>query len=40
VLDSLPEERAKKVAPESLIDTGPWEKIAKSGLIERLYGKR
>lgn len=40
VLDSLPEERAKKVSPESLIDTGPWERVAKSGLLERLYGKK
>ena len=40
VLDSLPEERARKIAPESLIDNGPWERVAKSGLLERLYGKR
>ena len=40
VLDSLPEERARKIAPESLIDNGPWERVAKSGLVERLYGKR
>ena len=40
VLDSLPEERARKIAPESLIDNGPWERVAKSGLLERLYGKK
>jgi NitT/TauT family transport system substrate-binding protein len=40
VLDSLPEERAKKVSPESLIDAGPWERVVKSGLLERLYGKK
>ena len=40
VLDSLPEERARKVSPESLIDTSPWERVAKSGLLERLYGKK
>jgi NitT/TauT family transport system substrate-binding protein len=40
VLDSLPDERAKKFRPEALIDPGPWEKVAKSGLVERLYGKK
>jgi hypothetical protein len=40
VLDSLPEERARKVSPESLIDPGPWQRVAKSGLVERLYGKK
>jgi ABC-type nitrate/sulfonate/bicarbonate transport system substrate-binding protein len=40
VLDSLPEERAKKIPPESLIDAGPWQSVAKSGLVERLYGKK
>jgi ABC-type nitrate/sulfonate/bicarbonate transport system substrate-binding protein len=40
VLDSLPEERAKKVRPESLIDPLPWERVAKSGLLEKLYGKK
>ena len=40
VLDSLPEERARKIAPESLIDAGPWQSVAKSGLVERLYGKK
>lgn len=40
VLDSLPEERAKKTAPENLIDAGPWQSIMKSGLVERLYGKK
>jgi ABC-type nitrate/sulfonate/bicarbonate transport system substrate-binding protein len=40
VLESLPEERAKKVRPESLIDPVPWEKVAKSGLVEKLYGKK
>jgi len=40
VLESLPEERAKKVRPESLIDPVPWERVAKSGLLEKLYGKK
>ncbi len=40
VLDSLPDERAKKVRPESLIDSGPWDRILASGYVERLYGKR
>jgi len=40
VLDSLPDERAKKVRPETLIDPAPWERVAKSGLVERLYGKK
>ena len=40
VLDSLPEERAKKVRPESLIDPVPGERVAKSGLLEKLYGKK
>ena len=39
VLDSLPEEKAKRTAPESLIDNGPWQSVAKSGLVERLYAK-
>lgn len=39
VLDTLLDERARSVAPESLIDPKPWEQVAKSGLIERLYGK-
>ena len=40
VLDSLPEEKARRTAPESLIDNGSWQAIAKSGLVERLYGKK
>jgi ABC-type nitrate/sulfonate/bicarbonate transport system substrate-binding protein len=39
VLDTLMDERAKSVAPESLIDARPWEQVAKGGIIERLYGK-
>jgi hypothetical protein len=40
VLDSLPDEKAKRTAPESLIDNAPWQSVAKSGLVERLYGKK
>jgi len=40
VLESLPDERAKKIRPESLIDAVPWERVAKGGLLERLYGKK
>ena len=40
VLESLPDERAKKIRPKSLIDAVPWERVAKSGLVERLYGKK
>ena len=40
VLDSLPDERAKKISPESLIEPGPWEAVSRSGLLERLYGKK
>ena len=40
VLDSLPEERARKVRPEALIDPVPWERVIKTGLLEKLYGKR
>lgn len=40
VLDSLPDERAKEVRPESVIDSGPWEKVALSGYVESLYGKK
>jgi NitT/TauT family transport system substrate-binding protein len=40
VLDSLPDERAKKVRAEALIDAVPWERVVKSGLLERLYGKK
>jgi ABC-type nitrate/sulfonate/bicarbonate transport system substrate-binding protein len=40
VLESLPDERAKKVRPESLIDPIPWDRVAKSGLLEKLYGKK
>ena len=39
VLDTLLDERARSVAPESLIDAKPWDQVAKSGIIERLYGK-
>ena len=40
VLDSLPDEKAKKIRPDALIDPAPWERVAKSGLVERLYGKK
>ncbi len=40
VLDSLPDERAKEIRPESLVDPTPWEKVAASGYVERLYGKK
>lgn len=40
VLDSLPEPAAKKFPPENFIDPGPWEKVARSGLVEKLYGKK
>jgi NitT/TauT family transport system substrate-binding protein len=40
VLESLPDERAKKIPPESLIDPVPWDKVAKSGLLETLHGKK
>ena len=40
VLDSLPEERARKISAENLIDPGPWERVAKSGLVEKLYGRK
>jgi ABC-type nitrate/sulfonate/bicarbonate transport system substrate-binding protein len=40
VLESLPEERARKVLPENFVDSGPWERVAKSGLVEKLYGKK
>ena len=39
VLDTLLDERTRSISAESLIDAGPWEKVAKSGIIERLYGK-
>jgi NitT/TauT family transport system substrate-binding protein len=39
VLDTLTDERAKSVSPEALIDARPWDQVAKSGIIERLYGK-
>jgi ABC-type nitrate/sulfonate/bicarbonate transport system substrate-binding protein len=39
VLDTLPEDRARSITAESLIDRKPWDQVAKSGLIERLYGK-
>jgi ABC-type nitrate/sulfonate/bicarbonate transport system substrate-binding protein len=40
VLESLPDEKAKKIRPENLIDAVPWERVAKSGLVEKLYGKK
>ena len=40
VLESLPDERAKKIRPESLIDPTPWDRAVKSGVIEKLYGKK
>jgi NitT/TauT family transport system substrate-binding protein len=40
VLDSLPDEKARKIRPDTLIDPAPWERVAKSGLVERLYGKK
>lgn len=40
VLDSLPEGTAKKGPPENFVDPGPWERVAKSGLVEMLYGKK
>jgi NitT/TauT family transport system substrate-binding protein len=40
VLDSLPDDRAKKISPENLVDTGPWEKVSRSGMVESLYGKK
>jgi NitT/TauT family transport system substrate-binding protein len=39
VLDTLTDDRARSVSPESLIDAGPWQRVAKSGIVERLYGK-
>ena len=39
VLDTLLDDRARSVAPETLIDAKPWEQVAKSGMLERLYGK-
>ena len=32
--------QAKRTSPESLIDNGPWQSVAKSGLVERLYGRK
>jgi hypothetical protein len=40
VLDSLPDEKAKKTPAENLIDAGPWEKLVRSGMIEKLYGQK
>ena len=40
VLDSLPDERAKKVRAEALIDPVPWDRLVKSDFLERLYGKK
>jgi ABC-type nitrate/sulfonate/bicarbonate transport system substrate-binding protein len=39
VLETLLDDRVKAVTAESLVDAGPWEKVAKSGIVERLYGK-
>jgi ABC-type nitrate/sulfonate/bicarbonate transport system substrate-binding protein len=38
VLDTLPDDRARSVSAESLIDARPWQEVAKSGIVERLYG--
>jgi len=40
VLDSLPDERAKKIRPESLVDPVPWERLVKGDWLESLYGKK
>ena len=40
ILDSLPDERAKKIQPGSLVDPTPWERVVRSGYIESLYGPR
>lgn len=40
VLDSLPDERAKKVRADGLIDPVPWERLVKSDFLETLYGKK
>jgi NitT/TauT family transport system substrate-binding protein len=39
VLNSLPDEQAKKIPPEFFVEPGPWDRVAKSGLVEKLYGK-
>ena len=39
VLDTLLDERARSIAPESLIDARPWEQVVKGGIVDRLYGK-
>ena len=39
VPDTLLDDRARSVAPETLIDAKPWEQVARSGMLERLYGK-
>jgi NitT/TauT family transport system substrate-binding protein len=40
VLDSLSDERTKKIRPESFIDPVPWERVVRTDLLERLYGKK
>ncbi|MBI4528477.1 MAG: ABC transporter substrate-binding protein [Deltaproteobacteria bacterium] len=40
VLDSLPDERAKEIRPETVMDPTPWGKVAASGYVESLYGKK
>jgi ABC-type nitrate/sulfonate/bicarbonate transport system substrate-binding protein len=39
VLDTLLDERARSIPPETLIDAKPWEQVVKSGIFERLYGR-
>jgi len=40
VLDTLPDERAKKVRPEGLIDPTPWNRLVQSGYLDRLYKEK
>lgn len=40
VLDSLPDEKARKMRPDALIDSVPWERVVRSGLLEKLYGRK
>ena len=40
VLDTLLDDRARSISPESLIDATPWEQVVKGGIFDRLYGKR
>jgi len=32
--------KAKKMRPDTLIDATPWERVAKSSLVEKLYEKK